>query len=334
MSRRGDEGAEHLEELLGRGQTDDASELGRFVAALQRDARAAGHLDEARRDELVTRCLARIGQERLHAPRAALRVESTPSWSEDLRLVGAFVRERVRSSGLWRLLAASLLLHAVAVPAVAVLLIRQHVETGFQVRVLPVEEAVPVEEPEESLDPEAELLADRLPSADPEQPGVELHPWVIANALRRARFRLHGVHLSVPEGVEVGDEQDLETLLLRARSRGAEEGTWSADLDDAGAWARATPGERHLWTLVLLDRFALTGQRAALLEPALGHLRSSTESSLGQLLHQRAQAFGLLRPRTQFDPDAVAGVLGTRELEALRAELSPAAASWLADWPR
>jgi hypothetical protein len=133
--------------------------------------------------ELSRRVLARTTRENL-------------GWREDLRLIGDFVRQRLRSSGWARVAAASLLLHFAALPVLAWMVLVPAGERGFQTGILPPAESPPRVREEPRWEPEPVPFAPEKsppPAAADSEREVLTGPTTEFNALRWARWHLeHG----------------------------------------------------------------------------------------------------------------------------------------------
>ncbi len=285
-----------------------------WLARVSREARASPWISPEREEALVRRILERTTREDL-----GLRGE--------VRLLGAFLRDRLASSALLRLVAASLLLELFALPVVAFLLRSGEPEQPrlvFEIpREAPDEPFAP--EPEESLAPDL-----RDPSEGPAQDALE-------NAARRARFVLTTRRGPLFEG---GPE--LATRLLAARARFLARGSFESWLEEAPL--AEVPGdlERVLWIEVLLDRFQLTGERARALEALVPPLVSARErgdavSALARGAIDRLFACGIQAPPAGFDPERLEAPLGSEWFDLLgaafaaRGEAPPALDRWM-EW--
>jgi len=106
---------------------DEASRAGHPRAELERDARRAARLAEV--EAFLTDCREELRAESREPEPESLRelerrvlrrtTREDVSWRGDLRLVGGFLRTRLRSSVLLRVVAASLLVHLAALPVLA-----------------------------------------------------------------------------------------------------------------------------------------------------------------------------------------------------------------------
>jgi len=230
-----------------------------------------------------------------------------PGLVGDLRLIGGFVRARLERSRALRVVAASLLAHLLALPALAWLAGREPAEPrGFRTA---IETAPPLPfAPEE--EPAWELVAEPESSLDADGGPPGLSPARIEDALRRHRFDLQ--HGALPEATEVapGGDGPTRRLLQRVGSVGA--ARWERTLLDEGLWLQAGSLERLLWLESLLDRFVLEGERTDWLGRAI--TRSETEAAgaegergaalrlLAGRVGDRGRAYGLLPPRAPLDP--------------------------------
>ncbi len=311
-----------LEEL--RRDPARAPELERLEHFLARSRQELGRdpawsrWSRARETALVARILARTTGEDL-------------SWRGELRLLTGFVRERLAASRGLRLVAASLLLHVLALPVLAVLMVPE-AGPGFHIMIdlRPREPHDPlVEEPETaSFEPDAATVS----SAGPRRDRIE-------NALRRARYVL-----STRSGPDLGaTEAGLEIELLAARSRALTERRWADWLENEERLEQASPLGRVLWTEVLLDRYALAGERSPLLGRLLNRLaqreRTLVPEDFDDLMRaglNRARAYGLWEAPAGFDPRSIPDPLAPRWFEDLaravagtRLARDPAFARWM-----
>lgn len=285
---------------------------------------AAADLTSLREGRLVGRILALTTREDL-------------SWRGELRLLRRFVVERLAQSPALRWVAASLVLHLCALPFFGTELV-ELLDPRVRLRFEP-----PVELPAEPQDELA--VEDTPPLPDPAGEAGGPDPAAIDNALRRARFELSRARAEgrVPPppaaGALVG--VPLEIRLLAARSRGLEERTWEAWLEDGEGLAAAGAQARALWVEVLLDRHVLTGRRAAVLAPTLNRLALAPDTPLARHALDRARAYGLWEAPAGFDPDRAPAALGPAWRAALERTLvrdpdaTPSALdAWLQAWLR
>lgn len=265
-----------------------ARELADFLGYLRASLGSESeHPSLARRERaLVERVLARTTREDL-------------SRREDARLLLGFVTARLRSSLALRLLAASLLLHLLALPVVA-----------WVVWVRPTDAPRIEFEPAPGPPPFAEV-----PRETPQAPSVpvldELTPALrapatsgyVANSIRWARWMLTQDPVPAPPPAHGTDA--LDALLRRRLTILA--GAPSASEGEPGRGAL----ERALAAEVLLDRLLVTGRAPAELELALlslapaAHAGSEPGSSAGPLALleacalARAEAYGVLPSAAQ-----------------------------------
>jgi len=287
---------------------DRAAEL---LARLRRHAPRAAEWSAAAERRLVDRVLART-------------TRADPSWRGDVALGWRFLRERLAASSAWRVLAASLVLHLIALPALAFFLVRAP-GPGVVLRFepaptpeLPRPERSPVEpdppRPAGSLDPSEDGLGERADAAR------------VENALRRARHRLrHAAIPPVPSGFDPARARHPEIALLGARSLGLQEGHgWSGSDELAAAGLEGLA--RVLWIELALDRYALAGERAdalprelAAVQRAVGaDARDGALHALAAAALERARAYGLVPAPRGFDPEAVEPPLGAAWRSLLR----------------
>lgn len=147
---------DELRRWIDRGMTaDDGGEWGAFVD----DLRAGGRLDEVQ----LHSDAARVAEAVLDRT-----VREDLGWRGDLRLVRGFVRRRLRSSLLLRVAAASLLVHLVALPVLAVyrVITAEPERDGFIVDFEKPGELPFAEAPEETLAPADAVTLPELESLD------------------------------------------------------------------------------------------------------------------------------------------------------------------------
>ncbi len=259
-------------------------------------------------------------------------VSTPPTWP-------VFVRDRMRSSALLRVLAASLLVHLVAVPAVAWMALQRQRDPGFRLgfeladpglaepaneRAVPVPPAEPP-----PLDPEADSAVVGA-----------LDPVRIENALRRARHRFAELGQTAGEP-EAGGPDGPTTLAgwIAARAVYLEGGGFDPrfegpDVEGLKPGVLAAAAELHLdlWVLkgerspvlgILLNRLALTERDA---RTASGRLAAAAL--------ERARAYGLWVAPRAFDPETVPAPLGRVWLDDLEALGGDAVRARVARWRR
>ncbi len=243
-------------------------------AALGADAQPA----EARR--VSARVLARTTREDL-------------GWRGDLRLLHAFVAQRLRSSGVLRFAAASLLVHLLALPVLAWFAFRE-APRRFEIQVgieYPREQALPDVPPE----PERVLEA---PGPGPEPRLVEHQ--VLATAERATSARRAERAFLLAAGIPMVRATDEGVArLLWARSARLHEGRLPAFLERGTPPDEAGTLEQALWAEILMDHLMLAGERLPGLDAALDRLDRGREGSraerlLGALALRRAATCGLL----------------------------------------
>lgn len=167
---------EQLIELLLDGSPEAAAEL----EALRTDPATAAQLSELQ--TFFATCRAEFAPEPgLAADRAlaervlARTTRQDLSWHGELRLVRSFVNDRLGASTVLKLVAASLLLHVLALPVVAWVLLTSDPEDGFFIRFedRPDPVAEEVAEPMIVLPDERatieDLLGDPIPAGDEEE---------------------------------------------------------------------------------------------------------------------------------------------------------------------
>ena len=220
------------------------------------------------------------------------------SWRGELRLMGGYVRERLRSSALLRIVAASLMLHLAAIPVVAFWVVRK----------APAPAAIIEFEPglQASSEPDFPLEAPIPMSGEPSQaPGAA----AFDNAVRRARFVLSRAKGPVLSGAHVQDS--LERKLLIGRSAFLQDRSWQSWWNESNQWSSASGLARVLWIELLLDAHVLEDRKSSLLGLYLAELSAAPRGmdvSLDGLrlqVIQRAQAYGLWPAQAGFDPGAV-----------------------------
>jgi hypothetical protein len=338
---RGPEAARELAAL--RAEGTGAATAAR-IAALEELLGAAAHAvrapelfppgaEAARRPELVRRILARTTREDL-------------SWRGDLRLVVRHVKERMRESRFTRFVAALLLGNLTLGPVVALAWIvtrEPEPELELHFRVEPGGDLLPAPDADgaERLQP---LETDALPLDDL---GVVADARTAArrdNLLRRARYLLAPAHGAVPAPVapEAAASAPAPVRLLDARARILAGGAWPSWLDDARFEGADELLAGALHAEILLDRFALRGERAPRFHAVLEALKRAAADaaadddgparSLAAHALERAASYGALErgsapgPLDPCDPAWTADLAGA--LGEMGAE--PHAAAWLA----
>jgi len=288
--------ARELERLLAEGGVSlEARVIERWIEGLSHpvgDEVAAGEpATGARSPRLVERILARTTREDL-------------SWRGELRLLRGFLRERFARSRAWRLLAASVLAHLLAVPALAWLVWRE----ASSDPPLHIEFEPPVEVPA-FAEPEEEVIALEIPPLDDELfPGPRrLSGDRVWNARRRDRFALTaGADRPRVDEALLADDAPVsgaEIGWLAARSRGWIARRWEAELDDTQGLDRVGLAALVLRAEVLLDRMALREE-----DPAGGP--DSVDASLSSTLAELSLRSGV--------PDGVERRLVERVLDRAR----------------
>jgi len=288
-------------------ESDLRAFLGEAKAALRRDSDA--ELSAIAEGSLVGRVLANTTRLDL-------------SWRGELRLLTGFVRERLHSSVALRVVAASLILHLAALPALALWM-------GARAQKAPVQISF---EPAESLP----NVIDELPlaeSAGPEAPGDG--PAIYGareadNALRRARYvlsRAAGPGLPEPQ-----PQDSLERNLLLGRSGFLRDRSWQTWWNESERWSTASALARVLWVELLLDAYVLENRSGTLLGLALAELEAAAagpasapaQRELRRMVLQRAYAYGLRPWPTAPGPNNVPEPLSSGWLQALQAVPAPA----------
>ncbi len=173
-----------------------------------------------------------------------------PSWRGELRLFSGFVRRRLMESPGLRLIAASLLLHFLALPVLAYLTLLHERPPRFVIRIEPPPQG---ETPAAVAD-----LEDPLAPATADARSRE----ALVNALARSRFVLQtrGANAPLLEA-RPGDSSELRGLV--ARSRGLRGAGREASLEGSAELADASALALALHAQTLLDRFVLERQRCA-----------------------------------------------------------------------
>lgn len=275
---------ERAEIESGREGAQRLAELEDFVdrlrgACRQADASRADALRAGGESSLVERVLARTTREDL-------------SWRGDLRLLRGWVAGRMRASPLLRVLAASLLVHLLALPILAWF--------GF-VREAPEQPSIRVEPPpvppfeerwEEGLPPVTELAAAseldfELSESDP--------ALYVENSLSWARLRLADAAPRFPDAASARESRLGALLRERSRTLGGRE----SRLDPSALSEPAGLLERALVCELLLDRALLSGEAPAELAPALlglcgARLPVGEAGLVAAAALARAESYGML----------------------------------------
>jgi len=292
MSSREERGAELLERLLHAadarpdelasepGERDELRALAAFVercratrGALERDVASA---------HLVRRVLERTTRD-------------DPSWFGDVRLVRRFVGRRLRTSALLRFVAASLVVHLVALPVVAWIVLDEPDEPALRLSIEhePVDPYAPEEPEPAELDydfGDVQADADRL---EGRTRATYAERWDVENALAADRYVLTQRRF---ESTDAAPSEPALRLLLE-RQRVADEGP-------AEAGAPPVPSDplaRVLWVELELDRVALgRPRRRPELVDVLADLAALVDGTdepvarLARAARQRARAYGVL----------------------------------------
>ncbi len=221
------------------------------------------------------------------------------SWRGDWRVVGRFLQQRWGASVAVRLLAASLLLHLLALPVLAIVL------------VVKVREARPmwitVERPLDDLpvsaapvEPRRELVREPEP-ATPGPMGTAPDAPERSTRLTRARRQL--LDCGAPALADRGEHelrgsrlQIQVARLLLARSQRL--GLGAFDASRCEPRPQASTLERALWAELLLDDWALSGRPDPRLADTLGTLESNiadqnADTELARHALLRAASYGL-----------------------------------------
>lgn len=261
-------------------ERDELRALSAFVARCRRDRAAL-------EDRVASASVVRAALERT--------TRDDPSLLGDLRLVRRFVGGRLATSPLLRFVAASLVLHLVALPVVAwyVLERADEVVPQFSIEHEPELEYPPAEPEDVQLDfvvDDVQAEADRLEGRTRE---TFAGRWSVDNALALDRFLLVDERSAgAPGSPGSSDEPALALLAARARVGGGPVvGPASGD---------GGPLERALWAELELDRFALGRPVASELRSVLDALAAdagaASDAVAGLIRHvrERARAYGLL----------------------------------------
>ncbi len=298
MSRRIDE--DRLERLL-EGDVDESAEsrdlLG-FLELSKRSLEDTSDWSAEREQALVERVLTRTTREDL-------------SVRGELRLVGRFLRDRLRSSAALRILAASVLLHLCIVPVLGMLAWKER--TAPRTRI------------EFELPRTDEDAAFADPVEDEADPARTVRHTALEheNARRRARWVL-----ATSSGPPIPtNDGSLESKLLAARSRYLAERAWTPWLDERATWQDGTTLARVLLAELLLDRFLFEAVRSPELDPLLYRLERDgpPPGALARLRTatlERARSEGLLDEEV---PEAESPLALRRSL------VLPLSAAWCAD---
>ena len=220
--------------------------------------------------------------------------------------------------------AASLVVHLLVGPAVAYLLLRDPPPPRPDFLI--------------ALAPRPETAEPATAPAGPELDAATRAAQDALNRVRRARYLLQPSHGAVPAPVDppAGRESPVEIRLLDRRSRFLHGESWGAWLDEQ-AWERADGVALALYVEILLDRYALFGERAERFYAALERLSALDAGSqfgagaeLGREALDRAASYGLLARiplRVRADPvdDAWRAALA----RALGEPVDARAAAWL-----
>ncbi len=242
-------------------------------------------------------------------------------WRGDVGLLGQFVRARWRSSVALRLAAASLLLHLLALPVLAFLVLREEPRAKtFQTGVELPAETLPIaaEEPERDLEyPEGFEAAELALVEVPDRLAVE-------NARRLARLALEstpGPGVAYPSG---GEEPRGVEAWLETRARLLAQLPVGRELGEPGR----DPLERALWLEVQLDLWLMGAGPAPAVE-GLGPVTTTSRGTPSERLLAaalgRAASLGLVGSESMgLAPDA-AGAPGSLQ------EGPPLSPSWARD---
>lgn len=222
-----------LRRWIDRGMTaDDAGDWGAFVDEL----RAESRLDEVE----LRRDAARVAEAVLDRT-----VREDLGWRGDLRLVTGFVRRRLRSSVLLRVAAASLLVHLVALPVLAVyrIITAEPERDGF---------VVDFEKPDEL--PFAEPLEEALPLDDdvalPELESLDAPSLAAQNERNADRWSVFRRGEELRSVAEFAWDSALERRLAARASALLDGGAPRGDVTVGGDLERLLRVEEHLDALL------------------------------------------------------------------------------------
>lgn len=255
------------------------AELEEFLGRLRGACDRADALHAEREGSLVERVLARTTREDL-------------SWRGDLRLLRGWVAGRLRASPVLRVLAASLLVHLLALPILAWYgFVREGAEQP-SIRVEPPPLPPFEEAGDEGLAPVTELPAEpeldfELSESDP--------ALYVENSLSWARLRLADGAPRFPDSPSAGEGR--LAALLRERSR-----TLAGRAPRPVPSASSQPAsllERALVCELLLDRALVSSRVPAELEPALlalcdTRLPAGEQGLVAAAALARAESYGML----------------------------------------
>ncbi len=299
-----------VELLLGLGR-NDVGNAAEELAALRSDPRLE---ESARETEAIVRATQHLADQDsteltpLRESRLVGRILSRTtredlSWRGDWNLWRRFLLERFHNSNALRVVAASLLVHLLALPFF-----------GTQIFKSPEKPVVLKFEPADSASLEP-------PAQEPFEPLTETGSSVasIDNALRRGRYLLSRTSpLQVPAR-EALEGAPLEIRLLGERSHGlgtnGAEGEVSHWVKEAEELESADALQTALWAEVLLDGYCLRNEQPAGLAFVLSRLASFADQangsspaleSLVDLALSRASSYGLWEGSEDFDPEQAA----------------------------
>lgn len=305
-----------------------SSEQERWLDAVLR-AKARGGVDPAREEVGATAAFLKETQAELESTPAsewsgvregalvgrilAATTREDLSWRGELRLVGAFVVERLRDSMLLRVVAASLVLHLAALPVVAIWMADGPPKAPLQIS---------VELPEPGTHPDEQAVGTPAPEAAEATRLVGAAAW--DNARRRARYSLS--QASGPELPSPLASDSLERKLLHGRSAYLRDRSWEAWWNESDLWSSANGMARVLWVELLLDAYVLEERYSTELGLYLIELEAIEQqqppaealSRLCSMALDRARAYGLRSAPQAFDPARVPEPLNLKWLETLR----------------
>jgi hypothetical protein len=267
---------------------------------------------DVREQELVARILERTTREDL-------------TWRGELRLLRSFLRDRLARSRAWRLLAASVLAHFLAVPALAWFVWKE----TRPPRIVHIEFETTPDSSTVFADPEEEIIALEVPGILNDPLELEMgraRGDGVWNARRRDRYAL-SMDENRPSAPLAGLDEGLigsasaEIGWLTARSQGLNEGRWEAGLDDTRRLDRVELAALVLHAEVLLDRLVQAGGRPgddASVQAVLGELslrqpphsletkgENQRRQRLRALVLDRARSYGVWPATKGFDPLSV-----------------------------
>ena len=240
---------------------------------------ASSHDDQRRALDLAQGVLERTTREDL-------------SWRGDWREIERFMRGRWSKSKSVRLVAASLILHLLALPVLAIALVLQVRDSRppYTLSYEPPSNVLP--QSQGPYEPLREIVREPEPDAPGPLSADSDDPAEQRDRLERAGRVLleQAAPREVPSGIRDSGPAARIGGLLNLRSRRIGGAALDADLGEPAADASGI--EHALWTELLLDDWAMGGQADPRLGAALARLRSMAVSALGQHATARAASYG------------------------------------------